>query len=362
MALIEARELSSNLKVVPPSAQRTASFGVSIAAPARLHLGFIDLSGSRGRRFGSVGLTIEGLASTLRLQAHAAETTVHGPDAAVNARAQHYLALLKAQGLLPSNVALHIAQAAPSHAGFGSGTQLALALARAVRELFDLKPSLGELARVLDRGARSGIGLGAFEQGGFLVDGGHSLLPKKQGQLDTPPPLLAKAHFPESWRVLLILDQQAEGLHGNAERAAFEQLPAFPRTSAERLSHAVLMQALPSLAEGDIAQFGAAITELQQVVGDYFAPAQGGRYASAAVAEVLRYLALEGIVGYGQSSWGPTGFALFASDEQAQDWRARLSTKYVDQTGLSFVVVAGRNSGAEIARTAIEQSLKRVNA
>ncbi len=338
------------MKIVPPSAERQVSFGVRIAAPARLHLGFIDLSGSRGRRFGSVGLTIEGLATTVHLQTQAADTTVHGPDAAVNARALHYLALLKAQGLLRSNVALQVAQAAPTHAGFGSGTQLALALARGVRELFNLTLSLGELARVLERGARSGIGLGAFEQGGFLVDGGHSLQPKL-GALDTPPPLLAKADFPLAWRVLLILDQEAEGLHGPAERAAFEALPAFSRASAEQLSHAVLMQALPALAEADLPQFGAAITELQTVVGDYFAPAQGGRYASAAVAEVLQYLSQEGVTGYGQSSWGPTGFALFASDEAAQECRVRLTAKFAYQPRLSFVVRAGRNEGAAVART-----------
>jgi beta-ribofuranosylaminobenzene 5'-phosphate synthase len=355
VALRQAREQPSNLTIVPPSAERGASFGVRIAAPARLHLGFIDLSGSRGRRFGSVGLTIEGMATTLRLQTHDAQTTVHGADAAVNARATQYLALLTAQGLVHGKLELQVEQAAPAHAGFGSGTQLALALARSVRELFDLPLSLAELARMLERGARSGIGLGAFEQGGFLVDGGHSLWPRLAA-LDTPPPLLARADFPPAWRVLLILDDHAEGLHGHAERAAFEALPAFPRASAEQLSHAVLMQALPALAEEDLPQFGAAITELQQVVGDYFAPAQGGRYASPAVAEVLRHLALEGVVGYGQSSWGPTGFALFASDEAAQDWRARLTAKFAHQKGLSFAVVAGRNRGAEVARTAAEPS------
>ena len=32
---------------------------IEITSPARLHLGFIDLNGSQGRKFGSVGLTID---------------------------------------------------------------------------------------------------------------------------------------------------------------------------------------------------------------------------------------------------------------------------------------------------------------
>ena len=32
----------------------------SVRAPGRLHLGFLDPSGTLGRRFGSLGLTIEG--------------------------------------------------------------------------------------------------------------------------------------------------------------------------------------------------------------------------------------------------------------------------------------------------------------
>jgi beta-RFAP synthase len=343
------RETNPKLSVVPNKTMRptpAAAFGVSIAAPARLHLGFIDLSGSRGRRFGSVGLTIEGLTTQVSAQV-AAHAAVHGPDALVNQRAQHYLDKLAALDLLPHPVLLQVEQHAPAHAGFGSGTQLALAVARAVKELLGLSESLATLARLLERGARSGVGLGAFEQGGFLVDGGHAVSTSGVTQGDTPPPLLARAMFPSQWRVLLILQAHCEGLHGQAERAAFEALPAFTRAAAEQLSHAVLMQALPALAEHDVQSFGAAITELQQVVGDYFAPAQGGRYSSTAVSQVLNELAQAGVAGYGQSSWGPTGFAVFASDDEAQAWVTRLKASH---PALQFQVVSACNHGAEVTR------------
>jgi beta-ribofuranosylaminobenzene 5'-phosphate synthase len=344
-----------------PFTHTKPAFGVSVVAPARLHLGFIDLSGSRGRRFGSVGLTISELETQVTAQAANLNSlnSVSGSQLSINHRAMDYLHALQAAGCLPQAVALQVEQRAPEHAGFGSGTQLALAVARAVKELFALPHSLAELAHKLARGARSGVGVAAFEQGGFLVDGGHAVDEAGKTLDDTPPPLLSRMAFPEQWRVLLILDTQHKGLHGDAERAAFAALPGFARADAERLAHAVLMQALPALAEENLSAFGAAITELQQVVGDYFAPAQGGRYASVAVAAVLGELAKTGVAGYGQSSWGPTGFALFASAQEAEQQRAALTTLHPQ---LQFQIVSGRNSGALVMRMPLTAEMMACNA
>ena len=55
------------------------------------------------------------------------------------------------------------------------------------------------------------------------------------------------------------------------------------------------MQALPALAERDLPRFGAAITEMQARLGDYFAPAQGGaRFTSRDVGAVLDRLDAQG--------------------------------------------------------------------
>src|SRR5258708_25991378 len=92
---------------------------------------------------------------------------------------------------------------------------------------------------------------------------------------------------------------------------------------ASHLCRLMLMQALPAMAERDIESFGNAIGELQRITGDYFAPAQGGRFASPAVAEVLAWFESQGIAGIGQSSWGPTGFAIVAGENLSPgDWAA----------------------------------------
>jgi beta-ribofuranosylaminobenzene 5'-phosphate synthase len=110
-----------------------------------------------------------------------------------------------------------------------------------------------------------------------------------------------------------------------------------------------LMQALPALAEHDLLAFGAAIRELQEKTGDYFAPVQGGRYASPHVAEALKYLAMQGAVCYGQSSWGPTGFAIFSNELEANTYLAKLRSRFADASNLQWLLCKGLNRGGILA-------------
>lgn len=309
---------------------------VTVTAPARLHLGFVDLNGDLGRRFGSLGLALDQPACEVHASA-ADEVLAHGPQAErAAAFARHSLAHLG----LDQGVNLTIRQAIPEHAGLGSGTQLALAVGSAVARLYSRAWPPRLIAHELQRGARSGIGLGAFDQGGFVLDGGR-------GEAEQPPPLIARLDFPRHWRLLLIFDPTFQGLHGQAEKQAFARLPAFPADAAARLCRLTLMQLLPALAEADAGRFAAAISRLQAEVGDHFAPAQGGRYASAKVARALAWCQAQGVVGVGQSSWGPTGFALLDS-ELAAHALMRAARDTLADAGLSFLVCAGRNQGAEI--------------
>jgi beta-RFAP synthase len=136
---------------------------------------------------------------------------------------------------------------------------------------------------LLDRGARSSIGIATFEQGGVVLDGGR-------GDSDEPPPLLSRLPFPEPWRVLLIFDQGRQGLHGPEEAAAFRGLAPFPAAQAAHLCRVVLMVALPALAEEDLDRFGGACrtagvrsaTTFEPVQGARFHEPQGGRGAGLA--------------------------------------------------------------------------------
>jgi beta-ribofuranosylaminobenzene 5'-phosphate synthase len=279
---------------------------VMVSCSARLHLGFFDLEGGLGRRFGSIGLSLDRPVTRL-VARHAAATRVGGSE---HERVARYLMLVCAHLGLRGHHDIEVEQAMPSHAGLGSGTQLALAVAAAVRRLHGCRDDPRADAACLGRGSRSGIGIGLFSQGGLVIDGG-------KGSLDAPPPLLVRAAVPEAWRVLLVLDRSREGLSGSRERAAFDSLGPMDAAVSGAICRLVLMQALPALAEHDLSRFGAAITAIQRHTGDYFALSQGGRFTSPDVGAALRVLAEAGATGIGQSSWGPTGFGFAASDGEA---------------------------------------------
>ena len=316
---------------------RRADRCVCVHAPARLHMGFVDLHGGLGRRYGSLGLALERPFTRVRLSP-APSVSAHGPDAR---RAAGYAAALAAHFDLSGGACIEVQEAIPRHAGLGSGTQLALSVGAGMAKLFELDAGSLEIATALGRGARSGLGLGLFDQGGFVVDGGSA-----GGSV--PPPVITRLPFPPEWRMLLVFDRTREGVYGEAESEAFAALPRFPEADAAELCRMVLMRVLPSLVESDLGAFGRALSRIQARVGDHFSRAQGGRFASPSVSRVLNWLRARDIEGLGQSSWGPTGFALCPDEETANRLVAEAKRRFADEFALDFAVTGGRNEGARV--------------
>ena len=310
--------------------------GVQVTTTARLHLGFLDLAGDLGRRFGSIGLAIDALETRVELR-EAASLEVSGEERERGADiARRVIESLR----LDTGGKLIISNAIPAHAGLGSGTQLALAIGTAFRRLAQLPLDPREDARLLDRGARSGVGVALFERGGLAVDAGRG--PKTE-----IPPVVARVNFPRDWRILLILDPRVEGAHGEAEGRAFAGLPRFPPDAASEICRCTLMRILPGVAEADLEAFGDGVARIQEILGDHFAPVQGGgRFISGPVGRVAARLNALGARGIGQSSWGPTGFA-FASDPDHAQFLAQRAC--VDrEPGVEIKICSARNRGAGI--------------
>ena len=326
---------------------------VHVSAPARLHLGFLDPGGRSGRRFGGIGLALDTPATRLTIARRSmhrgaadggTDNLVEGPEA--ERAAAHLVTLRRALGL-PSPYKLTVHETIPAHSGLGSGTQLALGVAVALRTLESLPANTAGDAALLGRGHRSGLGAAFLARGGIAVDGG-------KGDGDLPPPIVAHHAFPAEWRVILILDPSDAGFHGQDELDAFAALPAFPEHATAELCRLVLMQALPGLIERDIAAFGGAIGAIQAMVGAHFAPAQGGVFTSRAVARACEALQVAGAHGIGQSSWGPTGFAFAASQAEAERLVATLRRGGAANT-LDIRIARGRNHGATIETVAHHQ-------
>ena len=166
------------------------------------------------------------------------------------------------------------------------------------------------MARTAGRGARSAVGLWTFALGGFVVEGG------RRPGVDGPAPLLTRHAMPDEWRCVLAIPAAEPGLSGGPEEAAFADLRPDPDRSAE-IAQIVLTALLPALVERDLAEFGAALTRLQRLVGDAFAPVQGGTFHPQAGPLVDALLRL-GAAGAGQSSWGPAVYGIVGSEQQGQ--------------------------------------------
>jgi beta-ribofuranosylaminobenzene 5'-phosphate synthase len=276
---------------------------LNIRTPSRLHFGLFGWGPEVVRQFGGIGLMIDSPGIDLTFE-RASEWIAEGPLAA---RLERLIARLRGR-MLESGIALApvrvCVQSAPDeHVGLGVGTQLSLAVARAVLKLADLvDPGPSELARLTGRGARSGIGLHGFHHGGLIVDGGR----RREAEV---PPLLARTDFPLDWPILIVQPPGTGGLHGLDESHAFAKLPPISRSAVDALCRLVLLEILPAVIQHDLEAFGGALGELQERVGAAFAPAQGGIYSTPQAALIVKELKDLGFVGTGQSSWGPTLYA-----------------------------------------------------
>lgn len=312
---------------------------VTVFAPARLHLGFLDMHGGLGRKFGSIGLALSELGTSITVR-EAHEVSAVGPSAS---QAKEYAMVILDKFMLDSGVEICVESAIPEHVGLGSGTQLALAVGMGITKLFNKTISLSDLAGFFHRGARSGIGIGVFENGGFIVDGGRS-------DKITTPPVIMRAAFPEEWRVILVFDNELKGLNGESESQAFINLPRMGEAEAAQICRHVLMQLMPALYEADCVRFGESISFVQNAIGEYFKSLQGGRYLSPFMADILEKLQIFGATGVGQSSWGPTGFAFYPNETLAYQAFRKIRAIWRDEVQVEFMLCQGRNNSADVLR------------
>jgi beta-ribofuranosylaminobenzene 5'-phosphate synthase len=311
---------------------------VLVEAPARLHMGMLDASGKGARRFGGLGVAVSHPVVSVEASA-SSELSAEGPDAdrALAVAERYREAFGHAAG-----ARMRVLEAIPSHVGLGSGTKLALAVTAALSALAGRSPEPAAMARMAGRSARSAVGLWTFALGGLVVEGG-----RRPGAAE-PAPLLMRHAMPDEWRCVLAISAAEPGLSGGAEEAAFADLRPDPDRSA-LIAQLVLTALLPALVERDLLEFGAALSRVQRLVGDAFAPAQGGTFHPRAGALVEAMLRL-GAAGAGQSSWGPAVYGVVGSEHEGQELARRLEPEL--GPGGRADVVRFDNRGARVEEVA----------
>jgi beta-RFAP synthase len=195
-----------------------------------------------------------------------------------------------------------------------------------------------ELARRAGRGLRSAVGLYGFEYGGLIVEAGK-LSP------DEISPLAARVEIPAAWRFVLVRPRGAAGVSGSDEVAGFARLPPMSEATTDRLCRITLTDLLPAASERDCRRASAAIDELGRLVGEYFAPVQGGVFADERMRRLVKSLKGRGVDGIGQTSWGPTLFILCSDSAAAQSLADDVHTE-PDAADCEITIAAPLNHGA----------------
>lgn len=312
---------------------------VSVTAPSRLHLGLYALATGQPRRFGGIGLMIA--EPSWRLEWEAAEKfAVVGLEAERAAATAKQWQDFQQLEVLPA-CRVTIVRAPAPHVGLGSGTQLALSLAAGLCAWMNRDcgpPDL--LARSVGRGRRSAVGTYGFVHGGLIAERGS--LPD-----EFFPPLDARIALPEEWRFVLLRPLGEATVSGAEEESRLAALPASPEEVTAELITEARERLLPAAAAADFSAFSASIYAFNRRSGELFAASQGGPYNGPRVTELIELGRSLGVMGMGQSSWGPTVFAACPHPEAATQLAAAIRQQYRPES-LDITITAPSNRGGTI--------------
>ncbi|MGB9926971.1 MAG: beta-ribofuranosylaminobenzene 5'-phosphate synthase [Methanosarcina sp.] len=317
---------------------------IKITTPCRLHMTLIDMNGEIGRMDGGAGLTLS--SPNIKITAEEAENvSIEG--------LQGFADRMKkaAETVLPEGkgIRIDVKETIPAHVGFGSGTQSALAAAAAVNELYGLGKSVRELAYAVKRGGTSGIGVTAFEKGGFVVDGGHkfkdkgAFLPSAASRVP-PGPVLFREDFPD-WDMVVAIPNE-KGMHDQDEINVFKQFCPLPIEEVREIAHVVLMQMMPAVVEEDIENFGAAVNHVQNVG---FNKRESLIWPDF-VKDIASFMRSQ-TYGAGVSSFGPVVYSFVDNKAEGRQLQAEVKKMLDKSVGGSVMLTKAKNTGAEISRT-----------
>ena len=318
---------------------------VEVVSCARLHFGMFSFGSAAMRSYGGVGLSINqpGIHLSAFRNEPGENRRTEGDIQACGPMAARAISCathaMQAWNLIQENGCRIVIHSAPrDHVGLGSGTQLAMSIALAIRQLFRVvlpgdglevfkqggvsEPLGAALASAVQRMGRSNIGLQAFCGGGLLVEAGR-FVPSVPSENNTQSdrwrnPLLRRVHLPQQWRAVLVVLRNAVGLSGDQERMAFSGLPHVSRSVTAELARIAFLELLPAAIEHDFELFSEAVGHYGALAGEAFSSVSASLPYATALARIQGVLVDNECQAVGQSSWGPAVFALCPSDDSAQ--------------------------------------------
>jgi beta-ribofuranosylaminobenzene 5'-phosphate synthase len=145
----------------------------------------------------------------------------------------------------------------------------------------------------------------------------------------------------------LITPPDEKGLYGDREHQAFNESPSMTPAVLNELCLLICTSLLPAVEGENFNGFSAALYTFGRRVGEYFAPHQGGAVANPRMAALAEQLRTNGIEGVGQTSWGPTLFAVCPTEAVAASVAAEIC-RSANWSDCAVRVVQGKNDGAQV--------------
>ncbi len=303
---------------------------VRVFAPARLHMGFAS-TGWLMAPWSGIGLAVMDPATVV--EAELVEGLGVRAQGLRSVEAEEVAKLVVEKTGLRIGVCLRVLEAPPSHVGLGSGTQLYLSILEAVSRLAGVEPPLEILVEAGLVGSFSWVGVAAFKTGGFILDLGAA--PSKVRRY-------VSLRFPREWAVV---HARPPGRLGHPRSGEVEKLKGltYSRETEQRLVELLMKKILPGVLDRDLELFGSGLSEYQRLVGAAFSTYQQGVFNPDST-PIVSAMEEAGLLGVGQSSWGPTVYGFTKSRKEAEE-AARLLAQ---EKGWTVTVTMANNTGARV--------------
>ncbi len=318
-----------------------------IETGSRIHLGFFNIINSY-TAYGSIGISLKEPSYVISVNAHDSILIENDKSERVFPACQQIVRLLNIRGLK-----VRVFKEIPPHVGFGSTTQLKLALGVSASRLYNLKMGIRDLAGLMGLGFASGIGIASFENGGFIIDTGRFLsedkiIPPVTSSNDLPK-VITRIKIPTNWRFILVTPLRKKGFSEDNERIIMMNPKPMPSSISSEISRLILTGLIPAILWNNPKLFGKFLTKIQFMVGEYFKPIQGGIFCCEETDFIVKTLISLGAYGAGQSSWGPTAYGIIDDDRLASRIINKLKYR-LEKKGINakIMIAKPRNHGARI--------------
>ncbi len=327
---------------------------IRVTTPSRIHLSLIDLNGYTGRVDGGIGLMLDRPNVVFEASNSANEFKIacnkyyRESIEIINEKASK---IFKTLNINNKNFFLSLRRYFPKHVGLGSKTQLSLAIATAIARLKNTSLSTEELTKVVERGGTSGIGWKGFEEGGFILDGGHdfgvgkekeSFLPSSASS-SAPALTILRHSIPENWRFLLIIPNVKKGFYGDDEVRIFQKYAPIPKDEVNEVSHQILMKILPGIIKNDLKCFGEGLKRIQSIGFKAIEISLQHQI----VKDILNFFNDYGVKAFGMSSFGPSVVCITESDAESEELRDAYYEQF-GRNGEHIYLSKPNNIGAKI--------------